>query len=109
MEVVHGFGGVIDLAENIIRAFKDPDLFKADEETGDFYTSDTELPFSCGELMDFNQICDVNWDAKDYVEKYANVRIYAGDQDSFGWLTGVIEPKNKPEWAGEKSVFIVYG
>jgi hypothetical protein len=108
MEVVHGIGGVVDLAENITRAFKDPTLFTKDEE-GNYYVCDTDLPFSVGELIDFSQIADVNWDAKEYVEKYADVDIYAGEKDSFGWLTGVIEPNKKPEWTNGKSVCIVYG
>lgn len=111
MEVCRGLGGVVDLAENIIRAFKDPDLFKTDEE-GNYYVSEYDLPFGDDidrELIDFKQICNCNWDAIDYVKKHANVSIYAGDKDSFGWLTGVIKPKKYPEWTNGKSVVIVYG
>lgn len=110
MEVVHGIGGVVDLAENIVRAFKDPSLFQKYEDSEDYYACDYELPFPiCNELIDFNQIGNCNWDAIKYVENAANVHIYAGDKDSFGWLTGVIEPNKKPEWANGKSVCIIYG
>lgn len=111
MEVCRGLGGVVDLTENIVRALKDPSLFETDEN-GNYYASDTSLPFGedlCKELIDFKQISDVNWDAKKYVEQHANVRIYAGEKDSFGWLIGVIEPKTRPEWTNGKSVCIIYG
>ena len=110
MEVCHGFGGVIDLAENITRAFKDPTLFQKFEDSDGLYASSTDLPFPIEkELIDFNQISDVNWDAVEYVMKTADVNIHAGEKDSFGWLTGVIEPNKKPEWANGNYVCIIYG
>lgn len=112
MEVCNGFGGVVDLAENIVRAFKDPELFRQYEpDCGDgYYVASYDLPFEIDDyLIDFNQISNCNWDAIEYVKKHADVRIYAGDKDSFGWLVGVIEPNKKPEWANGKSVCIVYG
>lgn len=111
MEVCRGLGGVVDLAENIIRAFKDPDLFQTDED-GNYYVSEYNLPFGNDidrELIDFSRISNCNWDAIDYVKKHANVRIYAGEKDSFGWLTGVIEPIKYPEWTNGKTVCIIYG
>ena len=115
MEVVHGIGGVVDLAENIIRAFKDPSLFEQTAiEYGDdgWYAYDTNLPFGDDidkELINFNQFSNCNWDAIRYVECAADVKIQAGVKDSFGWLTGVITPNKKPEWANGKKVAIVYG
>ena len=113
MEVVHnGMGGVIDLAENIIRAFKDPSLFK-EYEPGcghGYYVASYDLPFEIDKyLIDFNQFSNCNWDAINYVKEHADVRIYAGDKDSFGWLVGVIAPNKLPEWTKGKSVEIVYG
>ena len=112
MEVCNGIGGVVDLAENITRAFQDPSLFqKFDEGCGHgYYACDYDLPFEIDKyLIDFNQYGNCNWDAIDYVKKTANVKIYAGEKDSFGWLTGVIEPTKYPEWTNGESVRIIYG
>ena len=107
MEVVHGIGGVVDLTENLIRAFKDPNLFEADEN-GDFWAYDTELEFPIDDvLITGGGRC--NWEAMSYVQKNGDFRIYAGDRDSFGWLTGVIEPITRPEWTNGKRARIVYG
>lgn len=110
MEVVHGIGGVVDLAENIVRAFKDPSLFQKYEDSDGYYVASYDLPFEVDKfLIDFNQLSNCNWDAIHYVEKTADVHIYAGDKDSFGWLVGVIAPNKLPEWTNGKSVEIVYG
>lgn len=110
MEVVHGIGGVVDLAENIFRAFKDPSLFQKFDDSDDYYAASYDLPFKVDKyLIDFNQPGNCNWDAIKYVSEHANVKIYAGEKDSFGWLSGVIEPKERPEWTNGKSVCIIYG
>lgn len=109
MEVCKGLGGVVDLTENLIRAFNDPELFEQDEETGDYYTWSDKLEFPIEKyLITGDGRC--NWDAINYVSKHGNFYIHAGDRDSFGWLTGVIEPKkDPPEWTKGKRICIVYG
>ena len=107
MEVCNGFGGVIDLTENLIRAFKAPSLFVKDDN-GDFWTYDTKLNFEIDDILITNG-GQCNWEAMEYVMKNGNFRIYAGEKDSFGWLTGVIEPLEKPEWTNGRRVRIVYG
>lgn len=111
MEVCKGLGGVVDLAENLVRAFNDPDLFELEkDEYGreSYWTDSGHLPFPIeDELINGEGRC--NWDAIFYVETHANVRIHSGEEDSFGWLTAVITPKKKPEWTNGKSVNILYG
>lgn len=51
MEVCKGLGGVVDLTENLTRAFNDPELFEQDEETGDYYTWSSELEFPIEEEL----------------------------------------------------------
>ena len=110
MEVVHENGGMVDLAENIVRAFQDPSLFRKFDDGDDYYVDSYDLPFEIDKhLIDVNQYCDCNWGVIHYVEKTANVKIYAGERDGFGWLSGVIEPKVKPEWTNGRSVCIMYG
>lgn len=109
MEVCKGIGGVVDLTENLIRAFKDPSLFRLDNEDDTYYAGSDELEFPIeSELITGDGRC--NWDAINYVSKYGNFYIHAGERDSFGWLTGVIEPKKElPEWTNGKRICIVYG
>lgn len=107
MEVAKGFGGVVDLAENIIRAFNDPELFQEDED-GNYGTDSYHLPFPITDES-ITPSGRPKWDAMDYVRRTANVQIMPGETDSFGWLTAVITPSTKPAWAKGKNVYIVYG
>ena len=115
MEVVKTIlGGVVDLTENLVRAFNDPNLFELEED--EEYGEKVYYAWSTGGKLEF-PIEDVlitdggrcNWDAIDYVEKHGNMWIHAGEKDSFGWLTGVIEPRKLPEWTNGIKVEIVYG
>ena len=104
-------GEVVDLTENIVRAFKDPGLFElSEDEYGRkvYWTSSDKLEFPIEEVLITNG-GRCNWDSINYVEKQADVWIHAGEKDSFGWLTGVIEPNKLPEWTNGIKVEIVYG
>ena len=106
--IKNGLGGVIDLAENLVRTFKDKSCFEEDEE-GNYGAIGYELPYEIDDLL-ITGDGRCNWDAIAYVTKTANVKIGPGDRDSFGWLTGVIEPMVKPDWVPkDKDVYIVYG
>ena len=48
-----------------------------------------------------------NWENMIYLEDKGGFWIHAGEKDSFGWLTGVIEPSKHVNW--EKRKMIVYG
>ena len=82
-----------ELVENLEKTFKDKKNFEQDEENENcFWTCDTKVDYPVDRLLiDFNQICNVNWITVEYL-KQRGWKVYAGERDSFGWLTGIIEP-----------------
>ena len=108
MEVVKGIGGVVDLAENIKRAFDDPKFFEKDED-GNYWTDSSKLDFPIEKELIISGTGRNNWDAIGYVCRAAKCSIHAGEKDSFGWLSGVIEPLTLPKWTNGNNVCIVYG
>ena len=104
-----------ELVSNLEKTFKDgKEKFEADEENpSSFYLTDTECDFPINSLLiDFDQISDVNWTAVEYL-KQRGYKVYAGEKDSFGWLTGCIEPmpitKEVLGIPQDKKDVIVYG
>jgi hypothetical protein len=65
-------------------------------------TAETE---ACGHLMDNKW--RPSWSAHLALEK-AGFRVYAGETDSFGWLTGCVDVKI-PEHAGQDVATLVFG
>lgn len=82
-----------ELVSNLEKTFKDVNNFQQDEENPNCYwTCDTEVDYPIDRyLIDFNEIGNVNWDSVEYL-KQRGWKVYAGERDSFGWLTGIIEP-----------------
>lgn len=83
-----------ELVENLEKTFKNgKEKFEQDEENPNcFWLTDTECDFKInGLLIDFSQISNVNWGTVKYLEQ-RGYSVYAGEKDSFGWLTGIIEP-----------------
>lgn len=104
-----------ELVKNLERTFKErkQDFQQCEDNPNSYYLTDSDCDFSiCKYLIDFNQLSDVNWDTVKYLEQ-RGYRVYAGEKDSFGWLTGIIEPMAvTKEVLGidpEKKYEIVYG
>ena len=104
-----------ELVTNLEKTFKNErNRFTVSEENPNhFWLTDLECDFKiCSLLIDFDQISDVNWGAVKYL-KQRGYDVYAGDRDSCGWLTGVIEPMPvTKELLGiplDKKYAIVYG
>ena len=78
---------------NALNALTDDDFHEPDEETGVIYAKSTPAADECefmanGLLITSNGGC--NWDNIRKLESYG-FDVYAGEKDSFGWLTGCIE------------------
>ena len=101
------------LVSNIERTFKNEKDKFTQCESNSFCLADTACDFEIFELLaDFSQPFDVNWVAVEYL-KQRGYKVYAGEKDSFGWLTGVIEPMGvTKELLGipeNKKYVIIYG
>ena len=99
---------VAKMVENLKKTFEKKENFKYDDEECCYYIWDTDLDYEIDDYLitGGGRCC---WPAIEYAEKYGNLWIHAGEQDSFGWLTGIIEPKYKIPWEEGKSVKVVYG
>ena len=82
-----------ELVANIEKTFKNEKWkFTKDDDLCVHCLTDVECDFKiCELLIDFEQISNVNWPAVRYL-KQRGYTVFAGEKDSFGWLTGVIAP-----------------
>lgn len=95
------------LIEKLKKTFSDPSNFEpGSENPSELYTNDVALDY--GAEIDNLLITNggqCNWDNMIYIEDQGNFWIHSGEKDSFGWLTGIIEPKPQKDI----KMYIIYG
>jgi hypothetical protein len=98
---------VATMVENLKETFSKKENFKYDDEFDLYYAWDTDLDYDIDSILIMGGGCC--WPAIEYASKMGPFWIHAGEKDSFGWLTGVIEPRFEIPWAEKKPVRIIYG
>lgn len=94
----------IEKLVNTLNNLTNKDFNEPDEETGVIYTKSTPAVDECEVMANELLIASngrCNWENIRKLKSYG-FKVYAGEKDSFGWLTGCIEFPN------EKKV-LVYG
>lgn len=82
----------IEKLVNTLNALTDEDFNEPDEETGVIYTKSTPAVDECEEMANELLIASngrCNWENIKKLKSYG-FDVYAGEKDSFGWLTGCI-------------------
>jgi len=76
------------------QTFEKNTRFKPDKyNAGHFFMWESKLEYVKPSELFINHNGGCDWDMIRYVMKNANVNIHAGERDSCGWLTGVIDKK----------------
>ena len=79
-----------ELISNVRNTIQTDKRFKRSSKNDGWFIWESKLSYPVSALLiRSNGECD--WDSIIYIEKHSDLKVYAGERDGFGWLTGVIE------------------